>query len=57
MGIASPSRTLVGVTAFIPLLVISLAVSLTLEKVKSLVGFPRLQAAVDRIAVPDTPRL
>ncbi len=39
------------------LLGICLAVSLALEKVKSLVGFPRLQAAIDRVRVPPTPLL
>jgi len=39
------------------LLGICLAVSLLLEKLKSLAGFGRLQAAIDRLPVPDTPRL
>ena len=39
------------------LLGICLAVSLLLERLKSLAGFSRLQAAIDRLPVPDTPRL
>lgn len=39
------------------LLGVCLVVSLALEKVKSLVGLPRLQAAIDRVRVPAAPLL